>query len=56
MKDNPKTYTSALGGFAKMWDERRLKVATDPKYTERCREFYAFADLLGREYNGVVFE
>ena len=38
------------------WDNKRLEIATDPRYMDRARESYAFQDLIGREYNGVVFE
>ena len=54
-KERPYSRTKPLG-YADTWDERRLKIATNPEYTDRCRKSYAFADLLGREYDGVVFE
>ena len=53
-KERPYAFTKPLG-FADTWDEDRLAIATNPEYIDRCRESYAFADLLGREYNGVVF-
>ena len=43
-------------GWLEDWNERRLKIATDPRYMDRARESYAFQDLIGQEYNGVVFE
>lgn len=54
-KERPYSRTKPLG-YTDTWDERRLKIATNPEYTDRCRKSYAFADLLGREYDGVVFE
>ena len=38
------------------WDMQRLAVATNPKYTDRCRNHPYFKDLLGQSYRGVRFE
>lgn len=38
------------------WDMIRLDIATDPQYTERCRNHPYFQDLLGQSYGGKVFE
>ena len=38
------------------WDMIRLSVATNPKYTDRCRNHPYFKDLLDQTYNGRVFE
>lgn len=52
----PLAWTSPLPAYQRDWDIERLAIATNPEYMNRCRESYAFQDLLGREYNGVVFE
>lgn len=37
-------------------DQRRLAVATNPEYTDRCRNHPYFKDLLGKSYGGKVFQ
>jgi hypothetical protein len=54
-KDHPYLRTKPVG-FDDDWDEERLQVATNPEYMDRARESYAFQDLIGKEYEGVVFE
>ena len=55
-KDSPWVGNLPLPAFWNTWDEKRLEIATNPEYMDRARESYAFQDLLGREYNGVVFD
>lgn len=43
-------------GMRDEWNERRLQIATNPEYMDRARESYAFQDLIGKEYEGVVFK
>lgn len=38
------------------WDDRRLAIATDPEYTDRCRNHPYFQSLLGKTYRGKVFQ
>lgn len=38
------------------WDQRRLAVATNPEYTDRCRNHSYFQDLFGQAIDGKVFE
>lgn len=54
-KGRPYGHMSYPGWLAD-WNEYRLQIATDPEYMDRARESYAFQDLIGKEYNGVVFE
>ena len=54
-EDSPHCFTKPMV-YRDTWDEDRLKIATDPRYTNRCLALYAFRDLIGREYDGVVFE
>lgn len=38
------------------WEDVRLNIALNPRYTDRCRNHPYFQDLIGRQLDGKVFE